>query len=71
MLLLRIVKKHIGTTSADGGESSFLVTKNERQDFLSISSLDYNPYKIKQVSVILYGIDLDIGRDDLQYNKFF
>lgn len=42
-----IVKKHIGTASTDDGEFSFLVTKNELQDTLSISSLGYDPFKIK------------------------
>lgn len=42
-----IVKKYIGTASTEDGEFSFLVTKNEMQDSLSISSLGYDPFKIK------------------------
>ena len=42
-----IVKKHIGTASTDDGEFAFLISKNEVQDSLSISSLGYYPYKIK------------------------
>jgi len=42
-----IVKKHIGTSSTEDGDFSFLITKNELQDSLSISSLGYMPYKIK------------------------
>ncbi|AUP77482.1 carboxypeptidase-like regulatory domain-containing protein [Flavivirga eckloniae] len=42
-----IVEKYIGTASTEDGEFSFLVTKNELQDSLSISSLGFNSYKIK------------------------
>lgn len=42
-----IVKKYIGTASTEDGEFAFLVTKNELQDSLSISSLGYEPFKIK------------------------
>ena len=42
-----IVKKYIGTASTEDGEFSFLISKNELQDSLSISSLGYDPYKIK------------------------
>ncbi|WP_282135806.1 carboxypeptidase-like regulatory domain-containing protein [Seonamhaeicola maritimus] len=42
-----IVEKYIGTASTEDGEFSFLVTKNELKDSLSISSLGYDPYKIK------------------------
>ncbi|GAA4231269.1 hypothetical protein GCM10022291_03390 [Postechiella marina] len=42
-----IVEKYIGTSSTEDGEFSFLVSKNELQDSLSISSLGYNPFKIK------------------------
>lgn len=42
-----IVKKYIGTASTEDGEFSFLITKNELQDTLSISSLGYDPFKIK------------------------
>ena len=41
-----IVKKWIGTASTEDGEFSFLVSKNEMQDSLSISSLGFDPYKI-------------------------
>ncbi|WP_299554240.1 carboxypeptidase-like regulatory domain-containing protein [Seonamhaeicola sp.] len=42
-----IVEKYIGTASTEDGEFSFLVTAAEMQDSLSISSLGYNPFKIK------------------------
>jgi hypothetical protein len=42
-----IVKKGIGTSSTEDGEFSLLITKNDLQDSLSISSLGYNVYKIK------------------------
>ncbi|WP_299554243.1 carboxypeptidase-like regulatory domain-containing protein [Seonamhaeicola sp.] len=42
-----IVEKYIGTASTEDGEFSLLVTKAELQDSLSISSLGYDPFKIK------------------------
>lgn len=42
-----IVSKYIGTASTEDGEFSFSITKNELQDSLSVSSLGYDPYKIK------------------------
>ncbi|TYA78776.1 carboxypeptidase-like regulatory domain-containing protein [Seonamhaeicola marinus] len=42
-----IVKKYIGTASTEDGEFSFLITNSELQDSLSISSLGYDPFKIK------------------------
>jgi hypothetical protein len=42
-----IVKKYIGIASTEDGEFSFLVSKNELQDSLSISSLGFDPFKIK------------------------
>jgi hypothetical protein len=42
-----IVKKYIGTASTEDGEFSFLISKNEFQDSLSISSLGFDPFKIK------------------------
>jgi hypothetical protein len=41
-----IVKKYLGTASTEDGEFSFLITKNELQDSLSISSLGFDPFKI-------------------------
>lgn len=41
-----IVKKYIGTSSTEDGEFSFLITKNELQDTLSISSLGFDPFDI-------------------------
>ncbi|GAA4231273.1 hypothetical protein GCM10022291_03400 [Postechiella marina] len=42
-----IVKKYIGTASTEDGEFSFFITKNELQDSLSISSLGFDPFKVK------------------------
>lgn len=42
-----IVEKYIGTASTEDGGFSFLVTASELQDSLSVSSLGYDPYKIK------------------------
>lgn len=42
-----IVEKYIGTSSTEDGGFSFLVTKNELQDSLSVSSLGFDPFKIK------------------------
>ncbi|WP_299554249.1 carboxypeptidase-like regulatory domain-containing protein [Seonamhaeicola sp.] len=50
-----IVKKHMGTASTEDGEFSFLVTKNELQDTLSISSLGYDPFKIKVADYLKQG----------------
>ena len=41
-----IVEKYIGTASTEDGEFSFLITKDELKDSLSISSLGFDPYKI-------------------------
>jgi len=41
-----IVKKNIGIASTEDGEFSFIVSENELQDTLSISSLGFNPFKI-------------------------
>ncbi|TYA78775.1 carboxypeptidase-like regulatory domain-containing protein [Seonamhaeicola marinus] len=42
-----IVEKYIGTASTEDGGFSFLITPAELQDSLSVSSLGYDPYKIK------------------------
>ncbi|WP_282135807.1 carboxypeptidase-like regulatory domain-containing protein [Seonamhaeicola maritimus] len=42
-----IVEKYIGTASTEDGTFSFLVTAAEMQDSLSVSSLGYDPFKIK------------------------
>ncbi|TYA78774.1 carboxypeptidase-like regulatory domain-containing protein [Seonamhaeicola marinus] len=42
-----IVEKYIGSASTEDGEFSFFITENELQDSLSISSLGYDPFKIK------------------------
>lgn len=42
-----IVKKYLGTASTEDGEFAFFATKNELQDTLSVSSLGYDPFKIK------------------------
>tara|TARA_B100000945_G_scaffold88455_1_gene68840 strand:- start:587 stop:1783 length:1197 start_codon:yes stop_codon:yes gene_type:complete len=41
-----IIKKNIGTTSSSEGTFSFLVTVNELDDFLEISSIGFETYKI-------------------------
>ncbi|SDX92566.1 CarboxypepD_reg-like domain-containing protein [Lutibacter oricola] len=42
-----IIEKSIGTSSTEDGEFSIQITKNELQDSLTVSSLGFNPYKIK------------------------
>lgn len=42
-----IVEKYIGTASTEEGEFSFLVSAAEMHDSLTVSSLGYNPFKIK------------------------
>ncbi|NIJ45267.1 hypothetical protein FHR24_001706 [Wenyingzhuangia heitensis] len=42
-----IVNKSIGTASTEDGEFSLLVSKNELQDTLYVSSLGFDTYKIK------------------------
>ncbi len=42
-----IVEKYLGTASTEDGEFSFSITENELQDSLSVSSLGYDPFKIK------------------------
>ncbi|GAA4231279.1 hypothetical protein GCM10022291_03410 [Postechiella marina] len=42
-----IIEKYKGTSSTEDGEFSMLISKNELQDSLSISSLGYDAFKIK------------------------
>ena len=42
-----IIEKGIGTSSTEDGEFSMLISKNELQDSLSISSLGFDSFKIK------------------------
>ncbi|WP_299554246.1 carboxypeptidase-like regulatory domain-containing protein [Seonamhaeicola sp.] len=48
-----IVEKYIGTASTEDGGFSFLVTAAEMQDTLSISSLGYDPFKIKVADYLM------------------
>ena len=42
-----LVKKNIGTATTEDGEFSLYVSKNELKDSLSISSLGFDPLKLK------------------------
>ena len=41
-----IVKKYIGTSSTDEGTFSFIITTNELDDTLKISSIGFDTFKI-------------------------
>lgn len=42
-----IINKSIGTATTEDGDFSFFISKNELKDSISISSLGFNPLKIK------------------------
>lgn len=44
---ISISKKNKGTSSTEDGEFSFYLTKNDLEDILSVTSLGFNPLKIK------------------------
>ena len=44
---ISILEKSKGTSSTEDGEFSMLITKNELQDTLTISSLGFDTFKIK------------------------
>ena len=49
-----IIKKNIGVTSTEDGTFSFIVSNNELDDLLEISSIGFETYKIK-IKDFIYG----------------